>query len=53
MKSIVVIYNNLIFISLRDNDFNVRKTTLMVITHLILNGMLKLKNEICDVALLL
>ena len=25
----------------------------MVITHLILNGMLKLKSEICDVALLL
>ena len=38
---------------MKDPNVNVRKTTLMVITHLILNGMLKLKSEICDVALLL
>ena len=42
-----------VYYTLRDKDQNVRKTTLMVITHLILNGMLKLKSEICDVALLL
>lgn len=38
--------------NLRDSDVEVRKTTLMVLTHLILNDMLKLKAEISDVALL-
>jgi len=46
-------YTHKLYENLRDKDVNVRKTTLMVITHLILNGMLKLKSEICDVALLL
>jgi len=38
--------------NLQDDDVNVRKTTLLVITHLILNDMLKLKAEISDIALL-
>ena len=36
-------YNNQLYQCLRDDDSSVRKTTLMVITHLILNDMLKVK----------
>jgi condensin complex subunit 1 len=34
-------FNHQIYNCLKDNDASVRKTTLMVITHLILNDMLK------------
>jgi condensin complex subunit 1 len=42
-----------IFDCLKDRDANVRKTTLLVLTHLILNDMLKVKNEIAELAILL
>lgn len=35
---------------LHDSDFNVRKNTLMVLTHLILNGMIKVKGQISEMA---
>lgn len=38
---------------LHDRDIHVRQQGLMVITHLILNDMLKLKGEIVDVCMLL
>jgi len=39
--------------SLHDDDTRVRKITMMVLSHLILNDMMKIKSEICEVALLL
>jgi len=45
-------YTSNLYQNLQDENTNVRKTTLMVITHLILNDMLKLKGEISDIALL-
>jgi condensin complex subunit 1 len=45
-------YTSNLYQNLQDDDVNVRKTTLMVITHLILNDMLKLKSEVSDIALL-
>jgi hypothetical protein len=38
---------------LHDKDINVRQQGLMVITHLILNDMLKLRGEIVDICMLL
>ncbi|KAL4444819.1 hypothetical protein ABPG74_016027 [Tetrahymena malaccensis] len=46
-------YNSKIFAKLHDPDVQVRKTTMMVLTHLILNDMMKIRGEICEVALLL
>ncbi|EGR27594.1 hypothetical protein IMG5_193940 [Ichthyophthirius multifiliis] len=46
-------FNQKIFAKLHDQDLQVRKTTMMVLTHLILNDMMKIKGEICEVALLL
>jgi len=46
-------YTSNLYENLRDADVNVRKTTLMVITHLILINYLKIKSEICHLALLL
>jgi len=45
-------YTSNLYQNLQDENTNVRKTTLMVITHLILNDMLKLKGEVSDIALL-
>ena len=45
-------YGKFLYQCLRDQNNGVRKTALMVITHLILNDMLKPKAEISDVALL-
>ena len=42
-----------IFMLLHDRDIHVRQQGLMVITHLILNDMLKLKGEIVDICKLL
>jgi condensin complex subunit 1 len=42
-----------IFMLLHDNKNHVRRQALMVITHLILNDMLKLKGEIVDICMLL
>ena len=51
--NLVDTYNQKIFAKLHDKDMQVRKTTMMVLTHLILNDMIKIKGEICEVALLL
>eukprot|EP00828_Plagiopyla_frontata_P029313 TRINITY_DN3791_c0_g1_i15.p1 TRINITY_DN3791_c0_g1~~TRINITY_DN3791_c0_g1_i15.p1 ORF type:complete len:652 (-),score=84.98 TRINITY_DN3791_c0_g1_i15:83-2038(-) len=50
--NIIEPYSFHLYKNLRDQNPSVRKTTLMVITHLILNDMLKLKGEISDIALL-
>jgi condensin complex subunit 1 len=42
-----------VYQNLHDQDVNVRKTSLMVLTHLVLNDMMKIRGEICEVALLL
>lgn len=42
-----------IFALLHDPESHVRRQALMVITHLILNDMLKLKGEIVDICMLL
>ena len=41
------------YISLHDKESEVRKTTMMVLTHLILNDMMKIRGEISEIALLL
>jgi condensin complex subunit 1 len=41
------------FCLLHDRDTHVRQQALMVITHLILNDMLKLRGEIVDICMLL
>ncbi len=38
---------------LRDADLRVRKNTLMVLTHLILNDMIKVKGQISEMAICL
>jgi condensin complex subunit 1 len=38
------------FSCLRDSDQAVRKSTLMVLTHLVLNDMLKVKSDISEIA---
>jgi len=45
-------YNRYLYQHLHDRDPKVRKTTLTVITHLSLNDMIKVKSDLCDVALL-
>ncbi|KDO28964.1 hypothetical protein SPRG_20069 [Saprolegnia parasitica CBS 223.65] len=42
-----------IYARLRDIDTNVRKNTIMVLTHLILNDMVKVKGQISEIALCL
>jgi len=42
-----------IFQLLHDREVHVRQQAIMVITHLILNDMLKLKGEIVDICMLL
>lgn len=39
-----------LYLTLKCNDINVKKTSLMVITHLVLNDMLKLKSEVAHLA---
>uniref|UniRef100_A0A7S2REY1 Condensin complex subunit 1 C-terminal domain-containing protein n=1 Tax=Mucochytrium quahogii TaxID=96639 RepID=A0A7S2REY1_9STRA len=46
-------FNSQIYRSLRDPDVGVRKTSLMVLTHLILNDMIKVRGEISEIALCL
>ena len=38
---------------MRDSDLRVRKNTLMVLTHLILNDMIKVKGQIAEMAICL
>ncbi|KAL4489279.1 hypothetical protein ABPG72_006343 [Tetrahymena utriculariae] len=46
-------YLHFVYKSLSDKDVRVRKTCLMVITHLVLNDMLKVKAEISSIAVLI
>ena len=46
-------YSNKVFILLQDPQLPVRYQCLMVISHLVLNDMVKLKEEILDVSFLL
>jgi len=45
-------YNRYLYMNLHEKDPRVRKTTLTVITHLSLNDMIKVKSDMCDIALL-
>eukprot|EP00919_Chromeraceae_sp_WS-2016_P018914 GHVR01044928.1.p1 GENE.GHVR01044928.1~~GHVR01044928.1.p1 ORF type:complete len:101 (-),score=1.51 GHVR01044928.1:1876-2178(-) len=50
--NIVEPYNRYLYQNLQDKDPKVRKTTLTVLTHLSLNDMIKVKSDMCDIALL-
>ena len=50
--NIIEPYNKHLYQNLHEKDPRVRKTTLTVITHLSLNDMIKVKSDMCDVALL-
>ena len=46
-------YTPMIYACLRDKSTRVRRHTLMVLTHLILNDMVKVKGQVCEIALCL
>ena len=46
-------YQHLLYARLRDGDGGVRKNTLMVLSHLILNGMVKIKGQVGELAVCL
>jgi len=46
-------YTARLYACLRDNSTRVRLHTLMVLTHLILNDMVKVKGQVCEIALCL
>eukprot|EP00980_Cylindrotheca_fusiformis_P021683 scaffold8529_cov137-Cylindrotheca_fusiformis.AAC.13 len=46
-------YTPRIYACLRDSSTKVRRHTLMVLTHLILNDMVKVKGQVCEIALCL
>ena len=50
--NIIEPYNRNLYMNLHEQDPRVRKTTLTVITHLSLNDMIKVKSDMCDIALL-
>lgn len=50
--NIIEPYNRYLYMNLHEQDPRVRKTTLTVITHLSLNDMIKVKSDMCDIALL-
>ncbi|KAG8907136.1 Condensin complex subunit [Tulasnella sp. 403] len=57
LGDIAVCFNNMIdensnnlYQGLSDKDLNVKKNTLMVLTHLILNGMIKVKGQLGEMA---
>ncbi|KRX03620.1 Armadillo-type fold [Pseudocohnilembus persalinus] len=52
-QNLLTPYIDKVYSNLHDKNLQVRKTTMMVLTHLILNDMMKIKGEICEVALLL
>ena len=51
--NVVEPYTRHIYKSLRDKDCRVRKNTLMVLTHLILNDMVKIRGEVSELAVCL
>lgn len=46
-------YTSRLYACLRDSSTKVRRHTLMVLTHLILNDMVKVKGQVCEIALCL
>lgn len=46
-------YTSKIYACLRDESDHVKRHTLMVLTHLILNDMVKVKGQVCEIALCL
>ena len=46
-------YTHRMYACLRDSSTKVRRHTLMVLTHLILNDMVKVKGQVCEIALCL
>lgn len=46
-------YTPRVYACLRDSSTKVRRHTLMVLTHLILNDMVKVKGQVCEIALCL
>ena len=50
--NIVQPYNHYLYRNLQDKDVGVRKTTLTVLTHLCLNDMIKVRGDLCEIALL-
>lgn len=46
-------YTQQIYAFLREDSISVRRHTLMVLTHLILNDMIKVKGQVCEIALCL
>jgi len=46
-------YTHRMYACLRDDSTKVRRHTLMVLTHLILNDMVKVKGQVCEIALCL
>jgi len=46
-------YTPRLYACLRDSSMKVRRHTLMVLTHLILNDMVKVKGQVCEIALCL
>jgi hypothetical protein len=46
-------YQHLLYARLRDADGGVRKNTLLVLSHLILNGMVKIKGQVGELAVCL
>lgn len=57
LGDVAVCFNNMIdensnnlYEGLSDKDLNVKKNTLMVLTHLILNGMIKVKGQLGEIA---
>ena len=46
-------YTSRMYACLRDDSTKVRRHTLMVLTHLILNDMIKVKGQVCEIALCL
>jgi condensin complex subunit 1 len=46
-------YTPRLYACLRDRSIKVRRHTLMVLTHLILNDMVKVKGQVCEIALCL
>jgi condensin complex subunit 1 len=45
-------HSRFLYQNLHDQNPNVRKTTMIVLTHLILNDMIKVKGEMCNIAIL-
>lgn len=45
-------HSRFLYQNLHDPNPNVRKTTMIVLTHLILNDMIKIKGEMCNIAVL-